>query len=262
MDPELAALLGTAAVSFPAGDTQSSPDYSSLFGGGPGVEAAAGDLDSPMDAGEGGEDNGVELGGSFPEVTKKLEDMSIPVFNDPNYYKTALSNEGDIAQRFHGILQKFLNARDPKDRGVFRQQIVTVYWDFLLRVAKKAVGKLPDPKKFLLRYGILHPAFLGAAEKELFSKIVVDNGYSEPIYYLDEWLKAVGNGTVRPSTTDEVNISRANVSVKMKQLLDKAVGKRDGLKSLLKAKDEERMNLERTLQEKVGRITEHYPLDN
>jgi hypothetical protein len=261
MDPELAALLGVA-VSSPAGDTQSPPDYSNLFGGDPGVEAAAGNLDSPIDAGEGGEDKGVELGGSFPEVTKKLEDTPIPVFDDPNYYKIALANEGDIAQRFHSILQKFLNAKDPKDRGVFRQQLVTVYWDFLLKVAKKTVGKLPDPKKFLLRYGILHPAFLGAAEKELFSKIVVGNGYSEPIYYLDEWLKAVGNGTVRPSTTDEVNVSRGNVSVKMKQLLDKAMGKRDGIKSLLKAKDEERMNLERALQEKVGRITEHYPLDN
>jgi hypothetical protein len=256
MDPEVAALLGVA-VSSPADDTQSPPDYSGLFNRG--AEAAAGDSDS---AGDAGEDDGVELGGSFPEVTKKLEDTPIPVFNDPNYYKIALANEGDIAQRVHSILQKVLNAKDPKDRGVFRQQIITVYWDFLLRVAKKAVGKLPEPKKFLLRYGIVHPAFLGAPEKELFAKIVVDNGYSEPIYYLDEWLKAVGNGTVRVSTTDEVNVSRANVSAKMKQLLDKAVGKRDGAKSLLKAKDEERMTLERALQEKVGRITEHYPLDN
>ncbi|MDR2738669.1 MAG: hypothetical protein LBB68_02415 [Treponema sp.] len=257
MDPELAALLGTA-VSSPAADTQPPPDYSSLFGS-PGVDAAAGDSASSMDAGE---DDGVELSGSFPEVTKKLEDVPSPVFNNPNYYKIALSGEGDIAQRFHSILQKYLNAKDPKDRGVFRQQIIPVYWDFLLRVAKKAAGKLPDPKKFLLRYGILHPAFLGAGEKGLFSKIVVGNEYSEPIYYLDEWLKAVGNGTIRPSTTDEVNVSRSDASAKMKQLLDKAVGKRDGAKSLLKAKDEERMNLERNLQEKMGRITEHYPMDN
>ncbi|MDR2079394.1 MAG: hypothetical protein LBP74_06725 [Treponema sp.] len=260
MDPALAALLGTA-VSSPAADTQSPPDYASLFGR-PGAETAAGDSDSSMDAGEGGEDDGVELSGSFPEVTKKLEDAPTPVFNDPNYYKLALSNEGDIAQRLHSILQKYLNAKDPKDRGVFRQQIIPVYWDFLLGVAKKAAGKLADPKKFLLRYGVLHPAFLGAGEKELFSKIVVNNGYSEPIYYLDEWLKAVGNGTIRPSSTDEVNISRSNASAKMKQLLDKAVGKRDGAKNLLKAKDEERMNLERNLQERVGRITEHSPMDN
>nr|WP_232616831.1 hypothetical protein [Treponema primitia] len=258
MDPELAALLGTA-VSSPTANTPS-PDYSSLFGGSPGAMSPL-DESEDADAGEGGEENEVELGGTFPDVTKKLEDTPNPAFSDPNYYKIALSNEGDIAQRLHGILQKFLNAKDPKDRGVFRQQIITVYWDFLLGVAKKAAGKLQDPKKFLLRFGILHPAFLGPEEKDLFSRFVVANEYSEPVYYLDEWLRAVGNGTVRPSSTDEVNVSRGNASVKMKQLLDKAMGKRDGAKGLLKAKDEERMNLERNLQEKVAQIVEHYPMD-
>ncbi|WP_411046729.1 hypothetical protein [Treponema primitia] len=261
MDPELAALLGTAVPSS-AGST-ASPDYSSLFGGDPGTVSPPGAFDDPgdADAGEGGEENEVELSGTFPDVTKKLEDTPNPAFSDPNYYKIALSNEGDIAQRLHGILQKFLNAKDPKDRGVFRQQIITVYWDFLLGVAKKAAGKLSDPKKFLLRFGILHPSFLGPEEKDLFSRFVVANEYSEPIYYLDEWLRAVGNGTIRASSTDEVNVSRGNASVKMKQLLDKAMGKRDGAKGLLKAKDEERMNLEQNLQEKIGQIIEHYPMD-
>jgi hypothetical protein len=266
MDPELAALLRATA---PASDEKvlSPSDYAGLFGESSGDEFASGanavGVDVPDDAEErqGGEQEAIGLGGSFPDVEKALEDTPIPVFNDSNYYKIALSNEGDITQRLHGILQKFLNTRDPKDRSVFRQQIITVFWDFLPGVAKKAPGNLPDPKKFLLRYGILHPALLSAEAKELFSLIVVANGYSEPIYYLDEWLRAVGNGTIRPSTTDEVNISRTSVSSKMKLLLDKAVGKREGARSLLRAKDEERINLERGLKERVAYITEHYPVD-
>jgi hypothetical protein len=258
MDPELAALLGATAPD-PAEKVSSPFEYAGFFDD----EAAAGT--DTQDGGSGetqeGGQEAIELGGSFPDVGKKLEDAPIPVFNDPNYYKIVLANEGDSAQRLHGILQKFLNTKDPKDRGVFRQQIITVFWDFLLGVAKKAPGKLADPKKFLLRYGIIHPALLSAEVKELFSLIVVDNGYSEPIYYLDEWLRAVGTGLIRASTTDEVSVSRTSVSAKLKQLLDKAVGKREGARSLLKAKDEERMNLERGLKERVGYITEHYPLE-
>ena len=263
MDPELAALLDASAPAS-AGKVASPPDYADLFGESPGgVLAVAGVMDGLDDTeeGQGGEQEEAGLGGSFPDVEKKLEDTPIAAFDDPNYYKMALSHEGDGAQRLHGILQKFLNARDPKDRGVFRQQIITVFWDFLLGVAKKAPGSLPDPKKFLLRYGILHPALLGAEVKELFSLIVVANGYSEPIYYLDEWLRAVGTGGIRVSTTDEVNVSRTSISARMKQLLDKATGKRDGARSLLRAKDEERMNLERGLKERIDYITAHNRMD-
>jgi hypothetical protein len=260
VDPELAALLGVAA-SAPAGKVSPPPDYASLFGEGSVDGAAAGDGLVGGAERQDGDHEEIELGGSFPDVGKKLEDAPIQAFNDPAYYKIALSGEGDSAQRLHGLLQKFLNTKDPKDRGVFRQQIITVYWDFLLNVAKKSSGKLADPKKFLLRYGILHPALLSAEIKELFSLIVVANGYTEPIYYLDEWLRQVGTGAVRISTTDEVNIARTSVSVKMKQLLDKAAGKRDGARSLIKAKDEERMNLERGLKERVNQITGHNPMD-
>jgi hypothetical protein len=251
MDPEIAELLGTATPA-PAVAEVLPADYSSLFG-----DDDEGDDGAEADAADGE----VTLGGSFPEVSKKFEDPPNTAFEDPNYYKTALAAEGDIAQRLHGILQKYLNAKDPQDRGVFRQQIIAVYWDFLLGVAKRAPGRLPDPKKFLLRFGLLHPSFLGPGEKDLFAKIVVANGYSEPVYYLDEWFRAVGTGVVKASTTDEVSVSRANASVRMKQLLDKAMGKRDGAKSLLKAKDEERMALEEALKEKVGQITQHHPLD-
>lgn len=251
MDPEIAALLGTAAP--PSSDgAQSVADFSGLLGGSTGLDAGAGEEMAAVE---------VELSGSFPVVTKKFADTPHNAFNDPAYYKTALSGEGDIAQRFHGILQKFLKATDLADRGIFRQQIITVYWDFLLGVAKKAPGTLPDPKKFLLRFGILHPSLLGPEEKKLFSKIVVPNVYSEPVYYLDEWFKEIGTGKIRISTTDEVQVGKTNVSAKMKGLLEKAVGKRDGAKGLLKGKDDERMKLENALKERVTLLTEHRPVE-
>jgi hypothetical protein len=247
IDPEIAALLGTPPT--PA-SRAAPPDYASLFS--EDVEEAEVPEEEEPDLRAAG----------FPEVSKRFEETPHNAFNDPNYYKAALSGEGDIAQRVHTILQKYINTKDPKDRSVFRQQFVTAYWDFLLGVARKAPGKLPDPKKYLLRFGILHPTFLDGEDRVFFAKIVVENELSQPDYYLDEWFKAVGTGAVRNSATDEVRTAKNNVQIRLQQLLEKATGKREGAKGLLKAKNEERSNLEQALKERVNIIAEHFPLDD
>jgi hypothetical protein len=246
MDPEIAALLGTDSrpkIGEP------SPDYASLFNDDNLEEL-------PVEA----ENLNINSGG-FPEITKRLEVVPHKAFQDPDYYKAALSGEGNIAQRLHGILQKYLNCKDPKDRSVFRQQFIVAYWEFLANIARKSPGKLPDPKKYLLRFGILHPTLLVEEIRGFFSQIIVDNTIGQPIYYLDEWFKAVGSGLVRNSTTDEVRVVKTNNNIKLLQLLEKAQGKLDGTRVLLKAKDEERLGLERTLIERVSQISDHFPVD-
>ncbi|MDR1388608.1 MAG: hypothetical protein LBJ31_01335 [Treponema sp.] len=243
MDPEIAALLGT--------DTKepAAPDYSALFN-----EKIEPDSDA--------QDSEVDLSAEgFPEVTKRFESAPNPVFSDPNYYKTALSGEGDGAQRVHTILQKFVSSKDPKDRGVYRQQVTTAYWDFLKHIAQKAPGKLPDIKKMLLRFNILHPTFLEAKDRDFFARLVIENELNQPVYYLDEWFKNVGTGVIRNSATDEVRISKTSAQTKLQMLVEKAEGKRNGARSLLKAKDEERINMEKALMERCKQLTDHYPID-
>jgi hypothetical protein len=242
MDPDLAALLGTSPAAAP-------PAFSSIF-------------DEAIEPVEGAAAPEVDLSaGGFPAITKRLESVPHNFFNDPNYYKTALSGEGDIAQRVHTVLQKYLNAKDPKDRSVYRQQFITAFWECLLGVAKKAPGKLSDPKKYLLRFGLLHPTFIDAETRNFFAKIVVDNNLNQPVYYLDEWFRAIGTGVVRNSTTDEVRVAKNNNQIRLQQLQEKAMGKLDGSRALLKAKDEERINLEKALQDRINILFEHFPLD-
>jgi len=246
MDPEIAALLGADTSPAPS----PAPDYSALF-----HETLDPDDKKPEDA-------ALDLNAEgFPEITKPFETVPNPALADPNYYKAALSGEGDKAQRVHNILQKFVGTKDPKDKGVYRQQVTTAFWDFMAEVARKAPGKLPDHKKYLLRFFILHPTFISPENRDFFSKIVINNELNQPVYYLDEWFKAVGTGVIRNSATDEVRISKTSASSKLQALLDKANGKRDGARSLLKAKDEERINMERLLRDKIKDITDHYPLD-
>ena len=245
MDPEIAALLG---VSVQTPKQEAVPDYASLFN------------DSEADDSQGDPDEVDVTATGFPELTKTLEEVPHEFFDDPNYYKTALSGEGDITQRLHGILQKYTNAKDPKDKSVFRQQLIPAYWEFLLSVARKAPGRLAEPKKFLLRFGVLHPNFLNADARVFFSKVIVENILNQPIYYLDEWLRAVGTGAVRNSSTDEVRVAKTGQNVKLQQLLEKAKGRLDGARMLIKAKDQERMALEKNVVDRIAQIADHHPV--
>jgi hypothetical protein len=249
LDPEIAALLGDVGVGT---SSPGAPDESFSF-------LFSGDESVKEPAPEGGEKAEINLSEqTLPAVTQKLEETPHDGFADPNYYKIALNGEGDIAQRVHTILQKYINTKDPKDKSVYRQQISTAYWDFLSSVARKAPGRLLDPKKYLLRFAILHPGFLKPEQREFFGKIVVENTLAVPVYYQDEWFKAVGTGSVRPSTTDEGPAAgKSSASAKLQQLLEKAQGKRDGAKNMLVTKNGERISLENALQERVQLLKDH-----
>ncbi|HPC70996.1 MAG TPA: hypothetical protein PLB48_04240, partial [Treponema sp.] len=95
IDPELASLLG---VSSNKGESSTSkPNYSELFG--------TEDIEAP-------DQIEVDLTqNSFPEITKPYASIPLTTFSDQEYYKKALSGEGDIAQRVHTILQKFLTTK-------------------------------------------------------------------------------------------------------------------------------------------------------
>ena len=248
MDPELAALLGTAG----AGAGKSLPDFNDLFG--EKKETAA------VDDASAAKDSADLTAAGFPNLTKRLEEKPHSFFNDPNYYKTALSNEGEIAQRIHSIMQKYLTSKDPKDRSVYRQQFIAPYWQFLLNIARKVTGNMPAPKKFLLRFALLHPTFIKAETREFLGKVIVENESNQPVYYLDEWLKAVGTNVISPSTTDEVRVSKNNPQSKLMQALEKATGKLDGARTMLINKDRERREIERFLKDRIDSIFGHVPL--
>jgi len=251
MDPEIAALLGTSPTAPKETADVAIPDFDHLFNDGEAEDA---------EEGQGEADEPDLTSGGFPEITKRMEEVPIKAFDDPEYYKTALGNEGDIAKRVHGILQKYLNAKDPKDKGVFRQQFIPAYWEFLINVARKAPNKLPDPKKYLLRYGLLHPVFLNPDTRTFFAKIVTENVLNQPVYYLDEWFKAVGTGIVKNSSTDEVRVASSNKSSQLMGLMEKAKGKLDGVKTLIRVKNGERLAKEEELVKLVAQISDHYPV--
>ncbi len=198
----------------------------------------------------------------FKEITKFYEDESNHYFDDTSYYKTALGGEGEQAQRVHKILSKYLTCQDPKDRTVFRQQIVTSWWE-LIRVlcAKAADSHLAIPKKMLMRFGVVLPSLFTPEQKQLFSTVIVENNTGEPVYYMDEWFKEIATGRLNLSATDEARTPRKNdpnaEAQRIQQLKSKNEGKLQNAESLLNSKETERQMLENELKNRIDSLCEH-----
>ncbi|MEI6385274.1 MAG: hypothetical protein WCQ50_01480 [Spirochaetota bacterium] len=259
IDPELAALLGGEAEplqgkggSAPrqgpgsAGpDLSSTPDFEALFGG----------LNTDGESKTRSESS-IDLSRTtFAPVTKYEEEKAADFFADADYYKRALANEGDEAQRVHEILSKYLKASDPKDRGVFRQQIISSYWYLATNVAIHSVQpSVHISKKLMLRYGVLLPSLITPEQRDTLAKIIYNKDSDEPIYYVDEWIKGVANGQIKASATDEVKSARGDDRAKVNASLQKAQGRKDAVEGTLKAKAEERRSLESDLGARVDEV--------
>jgi len=255
IDPEIAALIGIGGDSSapsdgsgsPAGSS-STPDFDSLF-----KEAEI--------AEEGGKKTEFDVDHSrcrIAPIEKETESIPNDFFSDPDFYKKALLGEGEESQKLHNLLSRYLQSKDPKDRGAYRQQLIPAYWNLLHRVALKcaSVG-FPAPKQLLLRYGILLPTLLSPEQQDIVQHVVHRKEIDEPFFYLDEWLKAVALGHVGQSATDEVKSSSKDERSRFNAILQRVQGKKDTAESMMKAKAESRRTLETLLRERLDQIVQH-----
>ena len=259
LDPEIAALLAQSAESAPAdGDTvldfESPSDNPISFSSSSGSVKSIHEVDLSRK--------------EFAPIEKFTSDTPSEVFNDTKYYKTALTGENQSAQRVHQILSKYLTCQDPKDRAVYRQQIVTSYWELLRgMVGKMGFLETPMPKKMLVRFGVLLPSLFKQETKDFFSKIYFENRENEPIMYVDEWFKEIASGRMNNSATDEKKqVKTANMTPdqaasaeqsRLMQLQAKNSGKLQSTENVLGIKENERRMLEEELQRSVEDLCQH-----
>lgn len=207
----------------------------------------------------------------FAPIEKFTNDTPSDVFNDTKYYKIALTGENQSAQRVHQILSKYLTCQDPKDRAVYRQQIVTAFWELLRgMVGKMSSLETPMPKRMLVRFGVVLPSLFKQETKDFFSKIFIENRENEPIMYVDEWFKEIASGRMGNSATDEKKqVKTANMTPdqaasaeqsRLMQLQSKNSGKLQSAENLLGIKENERRMLEGELQRNIQDLCQHSPI--
>lgn len=207
---------------------------------------------------------------SFPEVTEFTSEFPNDIFDDKSYYKTALTGENQSAQRLHMVLSKYLTCQDPKDRTVFRQQIISAYWELVRGLAPKMADvNLPKPKRMLLRFGVLLPSLFRPEQKQFFSKIFYENRLGEPILYVDEWFMEIASGRLSNSMTDEKRTPHKAATpeeaasmeqTRLQQLQQKNSGKLQSAENILNIKENERTMLEVELKDRIEILCTHNPI--
>ncbi len=274
LDPEIAALLSQSGNSEAADDAAVESTNAFSFDS-PSTKSSAGS--SSSGSGSNKSIHEVDLSRKeFAPIEKFVNDTPSDVYNDTKYYKTALTGENQSAQRVHQVLSKYLTCQDPKDRAVYRQQIVTAYWELLRgMVGKMAYPDTPMPKKMLVRFGVVLPSLFKQETKDYFSKVFFENREGEPIMYVDEWFKEIASGRMNNSATDEKKQTRtANMTPdqaasaeqsRLMQLQSKNSGKLQSAENILGIKENERRMLEGELQRNIEDLCKHNPvlgLDN
>ncbi len=269
LDPEIEALLSNTESTISVDDIENLPDSpipirkgfskSSLYSNEPAIPRGNKSI------------HDVDLSKTeFAPIPKLVNDTPSDIYNDQKYYRTALTGENTSAQRVHQVLSKYLTCPDPKDRAVYRQQIITCYWELLRGMAPKMSDiNLPMPKRMLMRFGILLPSLFKAEQKDFFSKIVFENKTGEPILYIDEWFKEIASGRMTNSATDEKKQPARNLTPdqaataeqsRLMQLQSKNSGKMQSSENILSIKENERSMIEAELKNRIDTICDHTPI--
>ncbi len=237
------------------------PDIASLMGlgaaGSPEAQPAFGDLFQDETAAERASPEPVDLTRKGFAPLKRLEGDPHPCFRDREYYRKALSGEGELARKIHDQLSSFLKEEDPKEKSVCRARLSTSYWELSESIVRRLRPNLPKPKLLMLRYGLLSPSLVSAEQLDLLSRILLENETGEPVHYQDEWLLLVAQGKVNPSATDEVKKVRQNAGQKLQEKAEKRRGQRQAELSLLQMKIRQMEEVERDLQRQVQTILRH-----
>ncbi|MEJ2662593.1 MAG: hypothetical protein P8107_00910 [Spirochaetia bacterium] len=168
-----------------------------------------------------------------------------------------LKDEGNAATRFHDLFSRFLKATAPDDRSLYRGKVIPAFWDLLSQLAVKAHTGMALEKKLLLRFGLVSPTFISQEQRDNLSRVILQNSYGEPVYYLDEWLARIAHGQEKTSATDEVQKVKLDSAQKTLDKLDKRKGQHDAELSALRNKIDQLEQSEQELAYKVQELTRH-----
>jgi hypothetical protein len=242
LDPEIAELMG-----FAVDKPRAKPESNDLF-----------QKTSPVEKQEAEK---VDTSRRTFEIQARLEEAPKPFFQDKNYYRKLLGEQGEHGKRVHELLTQFAATGDPQTKSVLRARLGTAYWEMASQVAGRISARMPVHQRLLLRFGILSPALLSEEQRSLLSRLILENRTGEPVHYQDEWLLKVAQGAVNPSATDEVKRARQDASAKTREIIEKRRGQRQAELSLLASKLRQLEQAEESLSSCVKAILRHNTRD-
>jgi len=177
-------------------------------------------------------------------------------FEPRGFIRRAVDGESPELIRMVAKMKKlFDNPADKKDKFLHRQKLTGAYWNLLSEAALKVNQRLPLEKLLLIRYGLLDASYLRPEHITMIQSIPLEKTQEEPVYYMDEWLRQISTGQIKPSLVDETRKVMQSNSRELDKLQRKT-GARDAELSNLKNKLSNMDMLEGSLQATVNMLLE------
>ncbi|WP_372589006.1 hypothetical protein QQE94_06175 [Fervidobacterium pennivorans subsp. shakshaketiis] len=103
------------------------------------------------------------------------------------------------------LKEEFLSLKQLNEENFseYKDQFSEVFWKLYEAIAQNIDETSPLEQKFFLRLGLVDPRYLTKDDLERIKECMISQP-DDTFYYVDEWLVAVKNGKINPSTFEEV----------------------------------------------------------
>ena len=192
-----------------------------------------------------------------PINRKELKEIDLnKVFNDSGSYNKIIAESGEYGARFHSLLIKYTKSVDKDEKSLYREKLIPAYWNMLTALIDDLFDNLTDEKQALFRYGLLKSTYIDNTQKEILLKINKNPKISD-LYFIDEWLLMVGNGTIKQSAVDETIKMKKKSPTFIREKLERKLGSKEAELTSLRQKVEQHEMLEKSLKSSVSIILNH-----
>lgn len=192
------------------------------------------------------------------QQNKKEEKLEKRLEGKSEYLKKIFKGEKtELVNKVIESMKMWENPPVKKDKSKYRERLAQNFWAFYRDVAPKAVKKsLAEPKRKMLRYGLLDPDYISEGQKKLIDKMDKENmqGDYDSIFLADEWFRGIAKGDIQQSVLDETALKKKGPT---KDKLDSKKGQLEAEIKSAKLKIDKILELEEDMTDLLSRIKEH-----
>ena len=175
-------------------------------------------------------------------------------FEPKGFIRRAVDGEKPELIRIVAKMKKlFDNPTDKKDKFLYRQKLTSAYWNLLSEAVLKVNQRISLEKLLMIRYGLLDASYLRPEQIQMIQSLPLKKTQQEPVYYLDEWLREISAGKIKPSLVDETS-KAVKSNTKEMDKLQRKTGARDAELSNLKNKLDNMDMIEESLQGTISML--------
>ncbi len=140
----------------------------------------------------------------FPGSASRPQYKETVAFEIKGFIRRAVDGaDTAVVQQLAKLKKLFDNPPDKKDKFLYREKLSVAFWNLLSGIVFEVGGNLTIEKRLMIRLGLLDTSYLKPEQISLVKKIPLKSPISQPLFFQDEWLRHIAEGSIKQSLVDE-----------------------------------------------------------